>query len=77
MPDRPPALPEDEFADTPGIAICDNRIFIEFGLILSPQSSLVIEPTTSEERILTRLATGTCVTANRSKRIQELKEENQ
>lgn len=64
MPDRPTVPLTDELSDTPGIAICDILIFMEFGFILSLQSCGVIEPTTSESLILTRLPSDTCVKAN-------------
>ena len=56
IPDRPFVLLNDELGDTPGIAIFDNRIFIELSSIPSLQSCVVIEPTTSELFIVTRLA---------------------
>jgi hypothetical protein len=56
MPDRPPGPVNDDVAETAGIAVRASRILSDVIARLSEQSAGVIEPTTTEFRILTRLA---------------------
>lgn len=59
MPDRPPGSVADDVAETAGKAASASRMLAELVSMISPQSAGVIEPTTTEFRMLTRLANAT------------------
>lgn len=63
MPDRPPGSVADDVAETAGKAASASRMLAELVSMISPQSAGVIEPTTTEFRMLTRLANATWVRA--------------
>ncbi len=63
MPDRPPASPPDDVAETVGMAVGAYSVLSVVGSTTSPQSLGVIAPTTTELRIYTKLLLPTCVKA--------------